>query len=146
MFLFSPKTTDCGFFRWVEDVRKTNVNEWKELEGKLIDKERVIAHLEAEKKILEEKIKKLKMKRDILQVAMQDISNESRQLRGALCKYARGEKYALIAFVVIAYFYHCCNGWKLGNCWCHYNTKLAMDYVVMISLLTFTSLDLNDNS
>ena len=70
------------------------------MEGKLIDKERVIAHLEAEKKILEEKIKKLKMKRDILQVAMQDISNESRQLCGALCKYARWEKYALIAFVM----------------------------------------------
>ena len=27
LFLFFPKTTDCGFFRWVEDVGKTNVSE-----------------------------------------------------------------------------------------------------------------------
>ena len=36
------------------------------LEGKLLEKETVIAQLEVEKKILEEKIQKLKMKRDIL--------------------------------------------------------------------------------
>ena len=53
-------------FLCVEDVRKTNVNQWEELEGNLLDKERVIAQLEAEKKIFEEKIKKFKMKRDIL--------------------------------------------------------------------------------
>ena len=40
------------------------------------------------------------MKRDTLQEAMQDMRNESCQLRGAMCKYARGEKYALIAFVM----------------------------------------------
>ena len=76
LFLFFPKTADCGLFRWVEDVGKTNVNEWEELEGKLLEKGIVIAQLEAEKKILEEKIKKLKMKRDILQEAMQDMRNE----------------------------------------------------------------------
>ena len=59
-----------------------------------------IDQIEAEKKILEEKIKKLKMKRDILQEAMQDMRNESFQLCGAMCKYGRGEKYALIAFVM----------------------------------------------
>ena len=54
------------FFIWVEDIRKTNVSEWEELEGKLLEKGTVIAHLEAKNQILEEKIKKLKMKRDIL--------------------------------------------------------------------------------
>ena len=68
--------------------------------GKLLEKERVIAQLEAKKKILEEKIKKLKMKRDMMQEAMQDMRNELCQLRGAMCKYARREKYALIAFVM----------------------------------------------
>ena len=43
------------FFRWVEDVEKTNVSEWEKLKGKLLEKEIVIAQLEAEKKILEEK-------------------------------------------------------------------------------------------
>ena len=100
MFLLLPKTTYCNFFRWVEDVGKTNVSEWEELKGKLLEKEIVIVQLEAEKKILEEKKKKLKMKRDILQEAMQDMRNESCRLCGAMCKYARGEKYALIAFVM----------------------------------------------
>ena len=65
------------------------------MKGKLLEKETVIAQLEAEKKI-----KKLKMKRDILQEAMQDMRNELCQLRGAMCKYERWEKYALIAFVM----------------------------------------------
>ena len=56
---------------------KTNVSQWEELEGELLEKNRVIAQFEAKKTILEEKIKKLKMKRDILQEAMQDIRNES---------------------------------------------------------------------
>ena len=55
LFLYFPKNVDCGFFRWVEDVGKTNVSEWEKLEGKLLEKETIIAQLEAEKKILEEK-------------------------------------------------------------------------------------------
>ena len=43
------------FFRWVEDVWKTNVSEWEKMEGALLEKETVIAQLEAEKKILEQK-------------------------------------------------------------------------------------------
>ena len=40
------------------------------------------------------------MKRDMLQEAMEDMRNELCQLCGAMCKYERGEKYALIAFVL----------------------------------------------
>ena len=76
LFLFFPKTVDCDFFRWVEDVGKTNVSEWENLEGKLLEKETVIAQLEAEKKLFEEKIKNLKKKREILQEAMEDMRNE----------------------------------------------------------------------
>ena len=43
---------------------------------------------------------KLIIKRDILQEAMEDMRNELCQLRGAMCKYEKGEKYALIAFVL----------------------------------------------
>ena len=39
LFLFFPKTADYSFFRWVENVGKTNVSQWEELEGKLLDKE-----------------------------------------------------------------------------------------------------------
>ena len=39
------------------------------------------------------------MKKDILEEAMQNIRNELFQLYGAVCKYAKGEKYALLAFV-----------------------------------------------
>ena len=51
-------------------------------------------------KYLKKKIKKLKMKIDILQEVMQDMRNKLCQLCGAMCKYERGEKYALIAFVM----------------------------------------------
>ena len=66
VFISFPKIVVYGFFRWVEDVGKTNVSEWEKWEGKLLEKETVIAQLETEKKILEEKIKKLEMKKDIL--------------------------------------------------------------------------------
>ena len=35
LFLFLPKTSDCSFFRWVEDFGKTNASEWEKLEGKI---------------------------------------------------------------------------------------------------------------
>ena len=40
------------------------------------------------------------MKRDILHEAMEDMRNELCQLHGTMCKNERGEKYALIAFVL----------------------------------------------
>ena len=35
LFLFFLKTTNYDFFRWVEDVGKTNVNKWEKLEGNI---------------------------------------------------------------------------------------------------------------
>ena len=40
------------------------------------------------------------MKRDILEETMKDMRNELCQLRGSVCKYARGEKYPLLAIVI----------------------------------------------
>ena len=40
------------------------------------------------------------MKKHIMEEAMQDMRNELFRLRGAVCKYARGQKYALNAVVM----------------------------------------------
>ena len=101
LFLFVVKNADCGFFRWVDDVGITNVSiDWEEIQGKLLENEKIIAELEVEKKILGEKVKKLKMKKHIMEEAMKDKRNELCQLYVALCKYARGEKYAQLAVVM----------------------------------------------
>ena len=73
------------FFRYVEDVGKINMlTEWEELQGKVLENEKIIVEWEAEKKILGEKVKKLKMKRDILEEAMEDMKNELYQLYGSV--------------------------------------------------------------
>ena len=58
-----------------EEVGRINIF-WEELQGKLFEKDKVIAELEAKKKILDKKVKKLKIKRDNLEEAMQDMTNE----------------------------------------------------------------------
>ena len=37
------------------------------------------------------------MKRNVLKEAMEGMRNELYHLRGSMCKYARGEKYALVS-------------------------------------------------
>ena len=44
----------------------------------------IIVELEEEKKIMGEKVKKLKMKRDVLEEAMEDMRNEVYHLRGSV--------------------------------------------------------------
>ena len=56
--------------------------------------------LVADKKILDEKVKKLKMKKHIMEEAMQDMKNELCQLCDAVCKHTRWEKYAQLAVVM----------------------------------------------
>ena len=56
--------------------------EWEELKGKLLEKMKIIVKLVAENKILDENVKKLKMKRDILEKAMQNMRNELYRLCG----------------------------------------------------------------
>ena len=72
----------------------------EEIQGKLLKKGKIIDELELEKKILGEKVKKLKMKKHVMEEVMEDMRNELCQLQGALCKYARGEKYAQLAVVI----------------------------------------------
>ena len=64
------KNGDCGVFRWEEEVGRINIS-WEELKGKLFEKGKVIVELELEKIILDKKVKKLKIKRDNLEEAMQ---------------------------------------------------------------------------
>ena len=66
------------FFYMREDVGKINLSiEWEELQGKVLENEQIIVELEEEKKIMGEKVKKLKMKRDVLEEAMEDMRNEA---------------------------------------------------------------------
>ena len=90
---------DCSFFRWEEGVGRINIS-WEELQGKQFEKDKVIVDLEAEKIILDKKVKKLKIKRDNLEEAMQDMTNELCQMRVAVFKHSRGEKYAVVAVVM----------------------------------------------
>ena len=95
------KNADCGFFRWEEELEKINVSsKWEELRANLLQNEKVIAKLEVEKKILDEKVKKLKMKRDNLEEAIQDMRNELCHLCATVLKYARGEKFVALAVVM----------------------------------------------
>ena len=73
---------------------------WEEIQGKLLEKERIIAELKVEKKILGDKVKKLEMKKHIMEKAMEDMRNELCQLHCALCKYVRGEKYVQLVVVI----------------------------------------------
>ena len=95
------KNADCNFFIWEEELAKMNFSsKLKELQENMLEKDTVIAKLEADKKIFDEKVKKLKIKRDNLEDTMQDMSNELCQLRAAVFKYARGEKYVALAVVM----------------------------------------------
>ena len=83
LFLFFPEIADFDFFRWVEDVGKTNVSEWEKLEGKLLEKVTVVAQLEEEKKILEEK--KLKVENEKRHTAGGHGRHEKRVVLAAWC-------------------------------------------------------------
>ena len=93
------KNGDCGFFKWEAEVRIINIS-WEELQGKLFENEKVIAELEAEKIILDKKVKKLKIKRDNLEEAMQDMTNELCHMRAVVINYLRREKYVVVAVVM----------------------------------------------
>ena len=60
----------------------------------------MIVELEAEKKIFDNKVKKLKIKRDNLGEAMQDMTNELCHMPVIVFKNSRGEKYNVIAVVM----------------------------------------------
>ena len=70
------------------------------MQGKLFEKEKVIAELEVEKRTLDKKVNKLKIKRDNLEETMQDMTNELFQMHVAVFKHSRGEKYVVVAIVM----------------------------------------------
>ena len=95
------KNANYDFFRWEKELRKINVScQWKESQGKLLKKKKDIIELEAKKKILDKKVKKLKIEKNNMEKAMQDMSNKLCQLYVAVFKYARGEKYGVLAVVM----------------------------------------------
>ena len=70
------------------------------MQEKLFEKEKVIAELEVEKRTLDKKVNKLKIKRDNLEETMQDMTNELFQMHVAVFKHSRGEKYVVVAIVM----------------------------------------------
>ena len=93
------KNGDCDFFRWEEEIGRINIS-WEELQGKLFDKDKVIDELEAKKIMLDKKVKKLKIKRDDLEEAMQDMTNELCQMHAVVIKHSRGEKHDVVVVVM----------------------------------------------
>ena len=75
-------------------------NKWEELQVNILENEKDIIELEAKKKILDANVKKLKMKRDKLEHAMQGMSNELCQLHPEVFKYAKGDKYVVLTLVM----------------------------------------------
>lgn len=65
--------------------------------GKLTQKKILIAQLK--KKFVDETLKKLKLKKHIMDEAIQDSKNKLYQLHGEIFKYAR-EKYVVVAIIV----------------------------------------------
>ena len=60
----------------------------------------MIIELEVEKIILDKKVKNLKIKRDNLEEAMQDMTNVLYQIRVVVIKHSRGKKFVVIAVVM----------------------------------------------
>ena len=60
----------------------------------------MITELEAEKIILDKKVKNLKIKRDNPEEAMQDMTNVLYQIRAVVIKHSRGKKFVVIAVVM----------------------------------------------
>ena len=92
------KNGDHGFFRWEEELGRIDVS-WEELQGKLLEKDKMIVELEAEKKIVDNKVKKLKIKINNQEETMQDMTNKLYQIRAPVFMYSRGEKYVVVAFI-----------------------------------------------
>ena len=70
------------------------------MQGKLLEKDKLIAELEAKKIIMDKKNEKIEIKRDNMEEAMQDITNELCQMCVVVFKQSRGEKYVVVAVVM----------------------------------------------
>ncbi|XP_021767562.1 uncharacterized protein LOC110731963 [Chenopodium quinoa] len=88
--------TDCGFFKWIGGVR----DEVDDLWFQLFEKETTIAELEIHKKMLEDKVKRVQLKKENLEEDLQELKGETSQLRIELMKSARNERNFSLALIL----------------------------------------------
>ncbi|XP_057252109.1 uncharacterized protein LOC130592046 [Beta vulgaris subsp. vulgaris] len=103
-----PGTSDCGFFKWEED-NEGQCHGCEFLQMKLLEQYIIIGEFELQFKTVEEKLQKLKLKKEKMEEAMHSMSDEMLKMRFESLKTAKGENYAVIAlglswvlFVILA--------------------------------------------
>ncbi|XP_056690827.1 uncharacterized protein [Spinacia oleracea] len=85
--------TKCEFFRWI----LPDNNELDHLQLKIFEANTTIAEMEYDKKLMEEKIKKLQTKKDNMEEDVQEMKNELCQMRIELMKSPRNERNCTMA-------------------------------------------------
>uniref|UniRef100_A0A803N2G8 GRF-type domain-containing protein n=1 Tax=Chenopodium quinoa TaxID=63459 RepID=A0A803N2G8_CHEQI len=92
----------CVFFKWV-----AGSNEIDDLRYQVLEKDTTLAEKEFEKKLMEEKIKKLQVKRENLEEEIQDMKLEISQIRIELMKSSRNEKNFSMSLFFSWVFFAC---------------------------------------
>uniref|UniRef100_A0A803LVE6 GRF-type domain-containing protein n=1 Tax=Chenopodium quinoa TaxID=63459 RepID=A0A803LVE6_CHEQI len=87
--------TCCGFFKWI-GVR----DEVDDLRFQLFEKETTITELEMHKQMLEDKVKRVQLKKENLEEDVQELKGEVSQMRIELMKSARNERNFSLALVL----------------------------------------------
>lgn len=86
-------------------------NQCDDLQSQLMEQYTAVSELELGFKTLEEKLGKLKLKKDSMTVSMHQMNAEMIIMRGEMQKTARGQRYAIMGMVVswmlLAYFWMC---------------------------------------
>ncbi|XP_056688228.1 uncharacterized protein [Spinacia oleracea] len=92
--------TKCEFFRWIPDNNKLD-----NLQLQILEANTTIAQMEYEKKLMEEKIKKLQTKKDNLEEDVQEMKNELCQMRIEMMKSSRNERNGTMALYFSWFFF-----------------------------------------
>ncbi|KAL2904688.1 DNA topoisomerase 3-alpha, partial [Bienertia sinuspersici] len=93
-----PQQT-CGFFKWAD-----HPDEVRELQMLVFGKDTIIAQLEMEKELLENKVKELKEKKAVLQDQVEELSIENNETHLAMCT-TRADKRVLAALALSWVFF-----------------------------------------
>ncbi|XP_056684884.1 uncharacterized protein [Spinacia oleracea] len=97
---------NCGFFRWVPEN-----NAIEDLQFQVLEKDTTISELEYDKKLLEEKLKKVQLKKDNLEEDIHEMKNEVCELRIEVMRAIRNEKnysmalmYSCLLFAFVLFY------------------------------------------
>ncbi|KMS96378.1 hypothetical protein BVRB_9g225730 [Beta vulgaris subsp. vulgaris] len=97
---------DCGFFKWeVNEGYSKECHECEELHVKLLEQFTSIAELELQFKIFEDKVSKIKMKKDKMAAEVEEMRKEMARINAELAKSNGGEKLAIRALLLSWIFF-----------------------------------------